>query len=85
VTHCGPELAARLAGHKPGPEQDWRARLVVVARMAESGHDHRAIAQVLQALALLPGQESERDKTVTNLRASGEPQCGPKTTGRTYI
>lgn len=46
---------------KPGPKQDRKARLAVCQQMAESGHEPEAIYAVLEALALLPGTEHERD------------------------
>jgi hypothetical protein len=85
MSYRGPELSGRIAGHSPGPEQDRLARLAVVSTMASHGESAQEIYQVLDILALLPGQETERDGLAGTLAAgSGEPKCGPKTV-RTYI
>jgi hypothetical protein len=47
--------------YRPGPGQDRAARLAVCQVMNESGQEPAAIYEVLEALALLPGTEHERD------------------------
>lgn len=65
--------------HKTGPEQDHRARLVVVDTLRKQNHGIRAMAEVLDMLALLPGQESKRNTATANLKSiPQEQECGPK-------
>lgn len=87
MTYRGPELAAiPMVIHRPGPDQDRAARLTVVRLMAENGHDHQTIAEVLDALALLPGQEPQRGILGVDLTGEGKPRCMPaKSRATVYI
>jgi hypothetical protein len=78
-------MAARVVHHRTGPEQDQRARLAVVRAMSSTGHSAEEMAEVLDALALLPGQEEKRNLLGVDLRGEGNPTCLPKDKTLTYI
>lgn len=65
--------------HQTGAAQDHRARLVVVDTLRKQNHGIRAMAEVLDMLALLPGQESKRNIASANLTSiPQEQECGPQ-------
>lgn len=86
MTYRGPELATRLpeAGHAPGPEQDHRARLAVVRCMSESGATIEEMADILDCLALLPGQEDQRGAAIALTTMTRDPSCTPTTSRDGY-
>lgn len=73
--------------HRTGPEQDHAARLTVVRSMMDQ-HSLEEMAEVLDMLALLPGQEEVRapgDRPMPKT-LPGEGTCGPKSQmGKVYV
>lgn len=69
------DLNTSIPFHSTGPEQDHRARLNVAGTMHASGHTHEEIAQVLEILGLLPGQETERQPQLLELTREVSPRC----------
>jgi hypothetical protein len=70
-----------MSGHKRGPGQDQKARLVVAGHAHAAGFSVGEIAELLDALALLPGQETTRQVAGPGLRGETNPTCIPKTPG----
>jgi len=70
-----------MGGHKRGPVQDQKARLVIAGHAHAAGFSVGEIAELLDALALLPGQETTRHLAGPNLRGETNPTCIPKTPG----
>lgn len=64
-----------LSGHRRGPGQDQKARLVIAGHGHQAGLSISEITELLDALALLPGQETERDLAGPDLRGENNPTC----------
>lgn len=77
----------QLVRSVPDEVRDQLARLTVVRTMADSGYSHEAIAEMLDMLGLLPGQEGERGLSGTSLtHRPGEGACGPRSKmSRVYV
>lgn len=70
----------RVPHHRTGPEQDQAARLAVVRGMS-GRFSVEEMAETLEMIGLLPGQEKERNVAGMNLASlpgrDGK-ACGPK-------
>jgi hypothetical protein len=73
--------------HRTGPEQDQQARLNAVRAMDRAGYTVEEMAEVLDALALLPGQEQKRNANGFNSQLVGKDRaaCRPTKKEISYI
>lgn len=80
-TGTGWTAGSLVPHHRTGPDQDQAARLAVVRGMS-GRYTNAEMAEVLDMLALRPGQEQQRRTSgppVPGRTLPGEGTCGPKT------